>query len=209
MRKFVFILFFCLFFFHVRDASAESKHIVKAGETLWLISQLYEVSLESIIRSNPSIHNPNLIYPGEEIIIPVLFKSEGKTKQQSRLEGRLLTLINEERTKNGLSQLQYDRPLSDAAKLKSIDMMKNGYIAHNSPTYGNANNMLMKLNIPFQMVQESNGAGHCSAEEVFSSWLNSSVNRAIVLNEESTHIGIGYAKGGIHGHYWTIFIIRN
>ncbi|MGP4038558.1 L,D-transpeptidase family protein [Gracilibacillus sp. D59] len=44
-------------------------HIVKSGETLTQISLDYRKSLNEIIRANPSI-NPNIIYPGQSIVIP-------------------------------------------------------------------------------------------------------------------------------------------
>ncbi|WP_205093104.1 L,D-transpeptidase family protein [Thalassobacillus pellis] len=44
-------------------------HIVKAGEILSQIAQDYRTPLPSIIRANPGI-NPNLIYPGQRIVIP-------------------------------------------------------------------------------------------------------------------------------------------
>ncbi|OIJ19448.1 L,D-transpeptidase [Anaerobacillus alkalidiazotrophicus] len=46
-------------------------HTVKPGETLNQISKDYRIQLSAIMRANPSI-NPNLIYPGQSIIIPGL-----------------------------------------------------------------------------------------------------------------------------------------
>lgn len=44
-------------------------HTVKQGETLNQIARDYRSSLSAIIAANPSI-NPNLIYPGQTIVIP-------------------------------------------------------------------------------------------------------------------------------------------
>ncbi|MCA0982939.1 L,D-transpeptidase family protein [Halobacillus yeomjeoni] len=44
-------------------------HTVLRGETLYQISRDYRTPLQSIIQANPTI-NPNLIYPGQPIIIP-------------------------------------------------------------------------------------------------------------------------------------------
>lgn len=44
-------------------------HKVKSGETLGQISRDYRTPLSAIIRANPSI-NPNVIYPGQSIVIP-------------------------------------------------------------------------------------------------------------------------------------------
>lgn len=44
--------------------------IVQPGDTLWLLSRRYGVSLDAIIRANPQIPNPDLIYPGQRVRIP-------------------------------------------------------------------------------------------------------------------------------------------
>lgn len=44
-------------------------HIVQAGEGIYAIARKYGVSPESIIQAN-NLANPNLIYPGQELIIP-------------------------------------------------------------------------------------------------------------------------------------------
>ncbi len=44
-------------------------HVVQAGEGIYAIARKYGVSPESIIKAN-NLANPNLIYPGQELIIP-------------------------------------------------------------------------------------------------------------------------------------------
>ncbi|GAB4419635.1 MAG: hypothetical protein Kow00106_15890 [Anaerolineae bacterium] len=44
-------------------------HIVQAGEGIYAIARQYGVSPEAIIQAN-NLANPNLIYPGQELIIP-------------------------------------------------------------------------------------------------------------------------------------------
>lgn len=48
-----------------------TEYIVQAGDTMWVISKRFGVSLDSLIRANPQIKNPDVIYPGEVIRIPV------------------------------------------------------------------------------------------------------------------------------------------
>lgn len=45
-------------------------HIVKKGDTLWGIARQYGAALTDLIAANPQIKNPNLIYPGNEVILP-------------------------------------------------------------------------------------------------------------------------------------------
>ncbi len=43
---------------------------VVSGDTLYLIAQRSGVTLDALIRANPQIKNPDLIFPGQEICIP-------------------------------------------------------------------------------------------------------------------------------------------
>lgn len=42
-------------------------HTVVRGDTLWELVQRYGVALNRIVELNPSIRNPNLIYPGQKV----------------------------------------------------------------------------------------------------------------------------------------------
>ncbi|QEK12707.1 LysM peptidoglycan-binding domain-containing protein [Crassaminicella thermophila] len=51
-------------------SKAELKeHIVKKGECLSLIAKRYGTTWKEIVKKNPSIKNPNLIYPGQKLIV--------------------------------------------------------------------------------------------------------------------------------------------
>lgn len=45
-------------------------HIVKQGESLWIISKMYNVGLEDLLAVNPQLQNPNAISIGEAIYLP-------------------------------------------------------------------------------------------------------------------------------------------
>ena len=47
--------------------SGTAYHTVIVGETLWSISLLYGTTVEALVKLNPQIKNPNLIYPGEQV----------------------------------------------------------------------------------------------------------------------------------------------
>ena len=51
------------------DAPAETVYTVHPGDTLWAISLRYGTTVEAIVKAN-SIKNPNLIYPGQRLVIP-------------------------------------------------------------------------------------------------------------------------------------------
>ena len=45
-------------------------YVVQPGDTLFKIAQKFNTSIDFILSTNPQITNPNLIYPGDTIVIP-------------------------------------------------------------------------------------------------------------------------------------------
>lgn len=208
MHKYkVISIFFLLLFITPLSAGAAADYRVEQQDTLWEIALKFQKDLQDIINSNPQIENPDLIFPGEIIIIP----SRGKWNYFPKMddnENELMRLTNEKRKELRLKPLSVDVKLNIAAKKKSSDMMKLQYVSHNSPTYGNPTEMLRNQQISFMTVKENIGAGYKTADEMFNAWMNSAVLRENILSKKATHFGSGYSQGGLHGHYWTIFIVE-
>ncbi|MFE8703668.1 CAP domain-containing protein [Cytobacillus sp. FJAT-54145] len=197
------LTFLCL----ALETSASSIYEVKRGDTLWKISFKLNLNFHELIQLNPQLKDPDWIYPGEKINVPIMEYTESP-KESNQITNELLRLTNEKRKNSGLTPLTLDESLCKAAEKKALDMKQNEYVAHTSPTYGNPTVMLKDLNIPFQFVKENLGAGQQSTEDVFQAWMNSYIHRENLLDKNATHIGIGYTNGGFHGHYWTILIIK-
>ncbi|WP_163583253.1 CAP domain-containing protein [Gracilibacillus saliphilus] len=118
----------------------------------------------------------------------------------SEFEQEVVALTNEERQKQGLPALEIDAELSKVAKQKSEDMATNGYFSHNSPTYGSPFDMIQQAGIDYRTAGENIAKGQQTPEEVVNAWMNSEGHRANILNENFTHIGVGYVEQGNH---WT------
>ncbi|NLM80523.1 MAG: SafA/ExsA family spore coat assembly protein, partial [Clostridiales bacterium] len=101
------------------SAQATTYKVVR-GDSLWKIAVKYEVGLSELIKANPSIKNPNLIYPGQVINIP-------EAAPLKTFESEVIRLINQERTSRGLPALTTDWQLSRVARYKSQDMVDRGY----------------------------------------------------------------------------------
>ncbi|MDQ0268424.1 putative YkwD family protein/spore coat assembly protein SafA [Cytobacillus purgationiresistens] len=178
-------------------------HTIKSGDTMWKIAVQYQVGVTEIIQANPQVSNPDVIYPGQSMNIPTL------NAAVMNMEAEVVKLVNQERAKHGLKALTPKWELSRVARFKSQDMIDRKYFDHNSPTYGTPFKMITDFGIQYRSAGENIAAGQTSAEAVVNSWMNSDGHRKNILSNQYTEIGVGYAKGGSYGHYWTqMFITR-
>ncbi|MBQ3063670.1 MAG: SafA/ExsA family spore coat assembly protein [Clostridia bacterium] len=182
----------------VFGAAAATTHTVVKGDTMWRLAVRYEVGLDEIKRANPQIKNPDLIYPGQILNIP------GVTDAVRSFESEVVRLVNEERTKRGLSPLRENWQLSRVARFKSQDMRDNRYFSHNSPTYGTPFQMIKSFGISYRAAGENIARGQRTPAAVVAGWMNSAGHRANILSAAFTEIGVGYVADG---NYWTQMFI--
>ncbi len=170
----------------------DEKYTVRPGDSLWKIANLYQVGVSELIKANPQLSNPNMIYVGQQINIP-----SGSTYRT--MEQEIVRLVNQERAKQGLKPLTENWQMSRVARIKSQDMIDNNYFSHNSPVYGTPFKMLSNYGITYSEAAENIANGQKSAQEVVNSWMNSSGHRANILNPNYNQIGVGVAKKGTNG----------
>ena len=130
MRKILCGVFCALFLSGFAVSASAASHTVVAGDTMWKIAVKYKVGTSEIIAANPQVANPNLIYPGQVLNVPLTDASV------TAFESEVVRLVNEIRKQNGLTPLTQDWELSRVARYKSQDMRDKGYFSHTSPTYG-------------------------------------------------------------------------
>ncbi|WP_078381122.1 SafA/ExsA family spore coat assembly protein [Sutcliffiella halmapala] len=183
-------------------ALAATSHTVQSGDTMWKIAVKYQVGVSEVIAANPTVKNPNLIYPGQKLNIPEL-------GEEKSLEEQVAVLVNQERSKHGLKPLKMNWELSRVARYKSQDMIDKNYFSHTSPTYGSPFTMISNFGITYRAAGENIAAGQRTPQEVMNAWMNSDGHRKNILSTQYTEIGVGYAKGGRSGHYWTQMFISN
>jgi LysM repeat protein len=54
-----------------KNAGLSSKtHVIKTGDTLRKIAQQNDISVDTLIKANPQIKNPDVIFIGDELVIP-------------------------------------------------------------------------------------------------------------------------------------------
>ena len=180
--------------FFLVTVSAATTHTVVKGDSMWKIAVKYEVGLNEIKQANPQIANPDLIYPGQILNIPLTDSSV------LSFEKEVVRLVNVERQKSGLRSLTYDWELSRVARIKSQDMKDRNYFSHTSPTYGSPFQMMKSFGISYRSAGENIARGQATPQAVVKAWMNSAGHRANILNSSFTHIGVGYVE---NGKYWT------
>lgn len=117
-------------------------------------------------------------------------------------EQEMINLVNSERVANGLPKLQVDLQLSNVARMKSMDMVKNNYFSHESPTYGSPFEMMKQFGISYTSAGE-NIACNQSVKAAHTSLMNSQGHRENILSRSYDHIGIGIVDGGKCGKMFT------
>ncbi len=169
---------------------------------MWKIAMRYKIGTSEIINANPQVGNPNWIYPGQRLNIPTI-------NTVKSVEAQVIDLVNQERAKHGLHPLKANWELARVARYKSKDMLQNNYFSHTSPTYGSPFTMMRNFGISYRTAGENIAAGQTTAQAVMKAWMNSDGHRKNILSRNFKEIGVGYAKGGSYGHYWTqMFITR-
>jgi uncharacterized YkwD family protein len=109
---------------------------------------------------------------------------------------QVVTLVNQERAKAGLSALKStNATLTKMALDKAKDMYAKGYFDHNSPTYGSPFDMMKQYGISYSYAGENIAKGQPTPQEVMTAWMNSPGHRANILNAHYTTIGVAYYNG--------------
>lgn len=113
-------------------------------------------------------------------------------------EKELLSLINAERNKNNLSNLEIDEALQNVARLKAQDLVQNNYFSHVSPTYGTPFDMLKNNGVSYKTASE-NIAGNSSISAAVTSWLNSDSHKENILSNDYNYTGIAVVDSIAYG----------
>lgn len=122
-------------------------------------------------------------------------------------EAEMVSLINQERAKAGLPELQADPTLKQLARAKSRDMVRFNYFGHSSERFGTVYDQLEHAGVRYQIVAENLiGASSCIKAIQYEN--QSPAHRSNLLNPKFTRIGVGIVRGGPYGLMITQILIR-
>lgn len=136
---------------------------------------------------------------------PETQKPEAENKSFAQ---EVLSLVNAQRTKNGLKALTLDSSLSKVAQAHSDDMAKNNYFSHTSLSGLSPFDRIKNAGISYKTAGENIAAGQKTPEQVVQGWMNSEGHRKNILNASFTKMGLGYATSNSgYKTYWTQLFI--
>ncbi|MFD9735023.1 CAP domain-containing protein [Umezawaea sp. NPDC059074] len=117
-------------------------------------------------------------------------------------EAKVLEITNQERATAGCAPLTADDRLAASARGHSQDMANQNYFDHVSKDGRTFVDRIKAAGFP-NPGAENIAAGQPTPEAVMKGWMESPGHRANILNCGLKFLGVGVAKGGSFGIYWT------
>ncbi|RKT56195.1 CAP domain-containing protein [Saccharothrix australiensis] len=123
-------------------------------------------------------------------------------RTDAEAEAAVFELTNAERAANGCPALVADERLDVAARAHSADMAARNYFDHGSRDGRTFVDRVEAAGHPAPGA-ENIAAGQRTPEAVVAGWMASPGHRANILNCGLKSLGVGLARGGTYGLYWT------
>lgn len=117
-------------------------------------------------------------------------------------EATMLKLINQERTKAGLSALTLDKPMRVVARGHSRDMLARGFFGHENPDGLSPFDRMESYGVTFKVAGE-NIAYAPSVELAHAGFMRSPGHKANIMSADFGRIGIGIIDAGPYGKMFT------
>lgn len=137
------------------------------------------------------------VEPASDSFVTLRFKTT-EVSIDTRAEGYMLFLLNEERKKRGLKALTMDSSLQAVARAHGKDMFAKGYFSHYSPTGLSPFDRMAKANIAYTHAGE-NLALSPTTDLAMQGLMQSPGHKANILSPDFGKVGIGVIDGGIYG----------
>lgn len=113
---------------------------------------------------------------------------------------QVVSLVNEERAKAGLSPLTVQTDITAAANVRAKEIKQQ--FSHTRPDGSSFSSALKQQGVSFSGSGENIAYGQRTPQQVMEGWMNSSGHRANILNGNYKNIGIGYYQDEQGVNYW-------
>lgn len=119
---------------------------------------------------------------------------------------QLLGSTNVKRQDAGLSALQLNDRLSQAAAAKAADMLANNYWAHNSPAGKTPWDFINASGYRYTLAGENLAKNFQSSDGVVEAWMNSETHKANLLKSGYNDVGFAVVNGVLSGEETTLVV---
>lgn len=130
----------------------------------------------------------------------------GNGSSQDSFAEQIVTLVNEERAKAGLSPLSLHNGAVNAAQIRAEEISRQ--FSHTRPDGSSFSTALAQAGVSHRSSGENIAYGQNSPEQVMQSWMNSAGHRANILNPDYTSIGVGHYENAAGTDYWVQLFFR-
>lgn len=119
---------------------------------------------------------------------------------------KLYQLTNQEREKNHLPPLNYNKKLASAAYQKAQDMFAKNYWAHFAPDGKTPWDFILNSGYSYEYAGENLAKNFLFSDGVISAWMNSPTHRENILKSTYTDIGFAVVNGVLNGEETTLIV---
>lgn len=129
--------------------------------------------------------------------------NDGEMSSQERaFASEVVHLVNIERAKEGLNELESDSSVQAAAQVRAEETEIS--FSHTRPDGRSCYTALDEAGVQYSGAGENIAYGQKTPAEVVETWMNSPGHRANILNANYTNIGVGCYNSG-NTYYWSQF----
>ena len=150
----------------------------------------------------PEIEIPDVDVPETEIPDADVPETESPDVDSSTISymEQVVSLVNAERAKEGLSPLTLETDMTNAAMVRAKEIQTS--FSHTRPDGTSFATALKEAGVSYQRSGENIAWGQKTPEIVVNAWMNSSGHRANIMNANFTRIGVGYLTNASGTPYW-------
>lgn len=148
--------------------------------------------------TNTPESKPETTPPSEDTNTP---ENKPEADKELTFAEQVVELVNQERTKAGLSAVTLDQNIASAALVRAKEIETS--FSHTRPNGSKFSTALTEQGVTFKGAGENIAWGQKSPEAVIPAWMNSEGHRANILNKNFTKIGVGYYQNAAGRNFWT------
>jgi len=157
----------------------------------------------SLPENKPAIPESKPTIPGNKPSVP---PTTSPSPGISSYAARVVTLVNEERAKEGLAALRIDNTLCAAAEIRAAEISTK--FSHTRPDGSSCFTALAQVGARYSRAGENIAIGQQTPEQVVAEWMASPGHRANILDPRFTRIGVAALPSDssyYRGYMWAQF----